>query len=76
MLFTLSVLVLFVFVPFFQDAFHTRSVMVQYWFIRMSSPGMWLTLALGFGVGLLTLDETRKFFVRRYPRGLLAKIAW
>jgi len=76
MLFTLSVLVLFVFVPFFQDAFHTRGVMVQYWFIRMSSPGMWLTLALGFGLGLLTLDETRKFFVRRYPKGFLAKIAW
>jgi len=37
MLFTLSVLVLFIFVPFFQDVFHTRSVMVQYWFIRMSS---------------------------------------
>jgi len=35
MLFTLSVLVLFVFVPFFQDAFHTHSVAVEYWFIRI-----------------------------------------
>jgi sodium/potassium-transporting ATPase subunit alpha len=76
MLFTLSVLVMFVFVPFFQDAFHTRGVMVQYWFIRMSSPGTWVTLALGFGLGLLTLDEMRKFFVRRYPKGFLATIAW
>jgi len=36
MAFTLSVLVLFIFIPFFQDVFHTRPVRVEYWFIRMS----------------------------------------
>ena len=36
MLFTLSVLVLFVFTTFFQNVFHTRDVTVQYWFIRTS----------------------------------------
>jgi sodium/potassium-transporting ATPase subunit alpha len=35
MLFTLSILVLFVFVTFFQNVFHTRDVTVQYWFIRI-----------------------------------------
>ena len=34
MLFTLSVLVLFVFTTFFQNIFHTRDITVQYWFIR------------------------------------------
>jgi len=34
--FTLSVLVLFIFIPFFQNIFHTRDVLVEYWFIRMS----------------------------------------
>ena len=33
--FTISVLILFVFTPFFQDIFHTRDVNVQYWFIRI-----------------------------------------
>jgi sodium/potassium-transporting ATPase subunit alpha len=32
--FTLSVLVLFIFTPFFQNIFHTRDINVQYWFIR------------------------------------------
>jgi len=74
--FTLSVLVLFIFIPFFQNIFHTRDVMVEYWFIRISRVRSSLILALGFGLGLLTMDETRKFLVRRYPKGFLAKIAW
>src|SRR5271154_207220 len=36
MLFTISCLVLFVFVTFFQNVFQTNDVNVQYWFIRMS----------------------------------------
>ena len=35
--FTLSILVLFVFIPFFQNVFNTRSIAVEYWFIRMSA---------------------------------------
>ena len=48
MCFTISVLLLFVFTPFFQNVFHTRDVTVQYWFIRISlyfrsdySPWIW-----------------------------------
>jgi sodium/potassium-transporting ATPase subunit alpha len=74
--FTLSILVLFVFIPFFQDVFHTRDVRVEYWFIRMFDSRLLLIVALGFGTGLLLMDETRKFFVRRYPKGIIAKIAW
>jgi sodium/potassium-transporting ATPase subunit alpha len=35
MCFTLSVLVLFIFLPFFHNVFHTRSVAVEYWFFRI-----------------------------------------
>ena len=34
--FTISVLLLFIFTPYFQNVFHTRDVEVEYWFIRIS----------------------------------------
>ncbi|KAF9481785.1 sodium-potassium ATPase [Pholiota conissans] len=52
-------------VPFFQKVFQMHPVPVEHIFIPMT-----------FGLGLLFFDEVRKFFVRKYPRGLLAKIAW
>ncbi|WWC71995.1 uncharacterized protein I206_105954 [Kwoniella pini CBS 10737] len=55
----------FSYVPFFQHTFLTRGVPVEHIFIPFT-----------FAIGLLLLDETRKFFVRRYPKGLLARIAW
>jgi sodium/potassium-transporting ATPase subunit alpha len=76
MSFTLSILILFVFTPFFQNIFQTRDIPVEYWFIRMSHLCGLLILALGFGAGLLIMDETRKLLVRMYPKGPLAKIAW
>lgn len=33
--FTISILILIVFIPFFQNVFHTRNVAVEYWFIGM-----------------------------------------
>ncbi|KAG8710589.1 hypothetical protein FRC08_016968 [Ceratobasidium sp. 394] len=57
--------IFFSYVPFFQHTFLTRGVPVEHYF-----------LPLAFGAGILILDETRKWFVRRYPRGLLAKLAW
>ncbi|KAG9123731.1 hypothetical protein FRC07_014132, partial [Ceratobasidium sp. 392] len=56
--------IFFSYVPFFQRTFLTRGIPVEHYF-----------LPLAFGAGILLLDETRKWFVRRYPRGLLAKIA-
>jgi sodium/potassium-transporting ATPase subunit alpha len=29
-----------------------------------------------FAIGILLLDEARKYVVRAYPEGLLARIAW
>lgn len=51
--------------PFFQNTFLTASVAVQFYFIPMA-----------YGVVLLFLDESRKYFVRKYPKGFLARIAW
>ena len=35
-----------------------------------------LILAFGFAAAFILWDETRKFLVRRFPKGPLAKIAW
>ncbi|GMK56262.1 hypothetical protein CspeluHIS016_0301020 [Cutaneotrichosporon spelunceum] len=51
--------------PFFQSALLTRPVPVEYIFIPIT-----------FGIGLLFLDEVRKFCVRRWPKSFLARIAW
>ncbi|KAG8712443.1 hypothetical protein FRC11_000131 [Ceratobasidium sp. 423] len=57
--------IFFSYVPFFQKTFLTRGVPVEHYF-----------LPVAFGLGLLLLDETRKFMVRKYPNGVLAKLAW
>jgi sodium/potassium-transporting ATPase subunit alpha len=46
MLTTLSMMLLFILTPFFQSIFHTRSVLVEFWFIRISNP----VLAANFSV--------------------------
>lgn len=61
----LCLAVFFSYVPFFQKIFLTRGIPAENYFIPIT-----------FGIGLLTLDEVRKFFVRRYPKGFLARIAW
>ncbi|WVW86130.1 hypothetical protein I302_108171 [Kwoniella bestiolae CBS 10118] len=65
MLVSLAFLFFFSYVPFFQNTFLTRGVPVEHIFIPFT-----------FALGLLLLDEGRKYFVRRYPKSLLAKIAW
>jgi sodium/potassium-transporting ATPase subunit alpha len=52
-------------VPKFHSVLDTTVVPVAHWFLPMA-----------FGMGLLLLDETRKFFVRKYPHSFIAKIAW
>lgn len=51
--------------PFFQSALLTRGVPVEHVFIPMT-----------FGLGILFLDESRKWAVRTYPKSFLARIAW
>ncbi|KAF8512193.1 sodium-potassium ATPase [Gautieria morchelliformis] len=65
MICALVVAIFFSYVPFFQNAFLTRGIPAEHYFIPMT-----------FGVVLLFLDETRKYFVRRNPKGVLARLAW
>ncbi|BEI88802.1 uncharacterized protein CcaverHIS019_0201640 [Cutaneotrichosporon cavernicola] len=65
MAFSLVFLFFLSYPPFFQSALLTRGVPVEYIFIPIT-----------FGIGLLFLDEARKFCVRKWPKGFLAKIAW
>lgn len=63
-LFALIIALIFTLVPGMQDL-GCEKVPVAHWFLPMA-----------FGLGLLSIDELRKMFVRRYPRGILARIAW
>ncbi|KAL6246913.1 hypothetical protein RBB50_006220 [Rhinocladiella similis] len=51
--------------PGLKSLFGTGSVPIEFWFFP-------LPLALG----ILVMDELRKLFVRAWPRGMLARIAW
>lgn len=64
-LFALLIAIFFLYVPKFHEALGTAIVPVAHWFLPM-----------GFGMGLLLLDEGRKFLVRKYPKGPIAKVAW
>ena len=53
------------YIPPVQTVILTAAVPVEYWFLPMS-----------FGIGILLLDEARKFCLRKFPKGLAAKMAW
>ncbi|KAF8154699.1 sodium-potassium ATPase [Crassisporium funariophilum] len=57
--------IFFCYVPWFQKIFQTRPVPVEHFFIPMT-----------FGLSLLILDELRKLIVRKFPKGILARLAW
>lgn len=63
--FALLIAIFFLYVPKFHAVLGTAVVPVEHWFLPM-----------GFGMGLLLLDEARKWGVRRFPRGVLARVAW
>ncbi|EFE44874.1 hypothetical protein TRV_00354 [Trichophyton verrucosum HKI 0517] len=65
MLFSLMIIFIFCYIPGIQNTVATTTVPVEHFF-----------LPIAFGLGLLLLDETRKYFVRNYPKGLLAKLSW
>ncbi|KAK9767443.1 hypothetical protein K7432_002751 [Basidiobolus ranarum] len=54
-----------VYLPAFHNIFNTRPVPVKFWFIP-----------LGGAMIILGADEIRKYFVRKYPQGTLAKLSW
>jgi sodium/potassium-transporting ATPase subunit alpha len=53
------------YVPKFQDTLGTAQVPVEYWFLPMA-----------FGLGIIILEEARKYAVRHWPNGFFARIAW
>jgi len=65
MLMALGLGCFFSYIPWFQKIFQTRGIEAELFFIPMA-----------YGVVLLFFEESRKWFVRAYPRSLLAKLAW
>ncbi|KAL5340687.1 hypothetical protein BJX70DRAFT_396662 [Aspergillus crustosus] len=65
MLFALCVIFIFCYIPDLHASIDTTTVPVENFF-----------LPIAFGIGLLFLDEARKYSVRRWPSGFLAKVAW
>ncbi|KAL1611800.1 hypothetical protein SLS60_000020 [Paraconiothyrium brasiliense] len=65
MVFAIVVVFIFCYPPSVQDAIDTTTIPVEYWFFPVA-----------FGIGLLVLDEARKWAIRTWPSGLLARMAW
>lgn len=65
MLFALVTVFFFCYIPWFQKTIGNTPIAVEYFF-----------LPAGFGIGILGLDEARKWVVRNYPKGVLARVAW
>jgi sodium/potassium-transporting ATPase subunit alpha len=63
--FSLCMGILWLYIPQLQAIIGTANVPAENFF-----------LPAAFGLGVLFLDEGRKAAVRRWPNGLLAKIAW
>jgi sodium/potassium-transporting ATPase subunit alpha len=63
--FALVMAIFWLYIPKFQQTLSTSSVPAEHFF-----------LPAAFGLGILFLDEARKFAVRKWPNGVLAMIAW
>jgi sodium/potassium-transporting ATPase subunit alpha len=63
--FALVMAIFWLYIPQLQDVLGTSRVPAEHFF-----------LPAAFGLGILFLDEARKWGVRRWPSGLLAKVAW
>jgi len=53
------------YIPGIQKTIGTTRVPVEHFFLPAT-----------FGLGILCMDEGRKYAVKRWPSGFLAKIAW
>jgi sodium/potassium-transporting ATPase subunit alpha len=63
--FAVIMAVFWTYIPQLQQALSLATAPVEHWFLPMA-----------FGLAWLFLDETRKYFVRKYPSGILGKMAW
>jgi sodium/potassium-transporting ATPase subunit alpha len=64
-IFSLLVANFWLYVPAFHSALDTARI-----------PAIHFFLPVAFGIGILLLDELRKFAVRKWPTGFFARIAW
>jgi sodium/potassium-transporting ATPase subunit alpha len=64
-LFALGMAFFWLYIPELQQTLATSNVPVEHFF-----------LPAAFGLGILFLDEARKWTVRKWPNGILAKMAW
>ncbi|KAG7443376.1 calcium ATPase [Guyanagaster necrorhizus] len=55
----------FSYIPWFQQVLLTRGIHVEFFF-----------LPIAYGIGMLFLDEARKWWNRKHPTSFLARIAW
>ena len=65
MAFALCMAIFWLYIPQLQSTLGTSRVPAEYFF-----------LPAAFGLGILFLDEARKWGVRKWPKGVLARIAW
>ena len=63
--FALSMAIFWLYIPQLQNVLSTSRIPAEHFF-----------LPAAFGLGILLLDEGRKYCVRRWPKGLLARCAW
>jgi sodium/potassium-transporting ATPase subunit alpha len=63
--FALVMAIFWLYIPQLQNVLSTSSVPAEHFF-----------LPAAFGLGILFLDEGRKYAVRRWPEGVLARCAW
>jgi sodium/potassium-transporting ATPase subunit alpha len=64
-IFALGIAVIWLYIPSLQRVLNTSGIPVEHYF-----------LPAALGMALLCMDECRKAAVRRWPEGLLAKMAW
>lgn len=64
-LFALVMAIFWLYIPKLQQVLDTTTVPVEYWFLPMA-----------YGLGILLLDEGRKFCVRKWPTGVMGRWAW
>lgn len=64
-LFALGMAIMWLYIPSLQPVLGTTPVPVEHWFLPFS-----------FGIFIVLMDEARKFAVRKWPNGLVARVAW
>jgi sodium/potassium-transporting ATPase subunit alpha len=65
MVISIGIVLIILYVPFFNNVFQTAPIPLEFWFIPIP-----------LAIGMLVMDEIRKLLVRSFPKSIIAKIAW